>query len=98
MQKHASFRWHLAAVFFALAVASQPLAMHTQSAENIGVASERSGEALGRASTQGLAVNGTLSLCTEDRASRMGRIERGPETCGERYDGFFRIYAKALKS
>ena len=46
--------------------------MLTETAEIIGVSSERSGEVLGRASTQGLAVNGTQSLCPEDSAIPSG--------------------------
>jgi hypothetical protein len=73
MQKRASLGWRIAAAFIALAVACSPLAMQTESAEMIGVASEQDGEVLGGASTQGLAGNGTQSRCPEDSACRMGR-------------------------
>ena len=73
MQKRAKFAWRVAAVLFALTVACSLLAMHIESTETIGVASEQDGEVLGGASTQGLARNGTQSRCSEDSASRMGR-------------------------
>jgi len=73
MQKRASLLWRIATVFLAIAVAYSPLAMHTESTDVIGVASEQDGEVLGGASTQGLAGNGTQSRCPEDSASRMGR-------------------------
>lgn len=42
--------------------------MLTESAEHIGVASERSGGGLARASDRGQAGNGSQALCSEDSA------------------------------
>ena len=78
MQKRAKWARRGAAILVVLLCL--PLAMRAVSADNFGVASERSGDVSVCASTLAGAGNRQRSGSSEDSAGRKGDESRGPET------------------